>query len=81
MYSTADFVVMDEQLFVLSYLWNRLDRFDLQGNYIETIAQFSFDPGKPIKYSSYLAVDKESSTFYITVKENSMIYEVYKREK
>lgn len=79
MYSTADFTVLDDQLFVLSSLWNRLDRFDLQGNYIETIAQFSFDPDKPVKYDSYLAFDEDTSTFYITVKENSMIYEVYKR--
>lgn len=81
MYSTADFAVLDDQLFVLSSLWNRLDRFDLQGNYIETIAQFSFDSDKPVKYDSYLAVDEMNSKFYITVKENSIIYEVYKCEE
>lgn len=81
MYSTADFAVLNDQLFVLSSLWNRLDRFDLQGNYIETIAQFSFDLDKPVKYDSYMAIDQKNSKFYITVKENSMIYEVCKREE
>lgn len=76
MYSIADFVVENGQLYVLSYLWNRLDHFDLQGNYIETLAQFSFEPGKSIDYRSYLAFDEESSTFYITVDDNSVIYEV-----
>ena len=79
MYSIADFVIDDGQLYVLSYLWNRLDHFDLQGNYIETLAQFSFDSGKSIDYKSYLAFDKESSTFYITADDNSVIYEVQKK--
>lgn len=76
MYSVSDFVVAGDQLYLLSSLWNRLDRFDLQGNYQETIAQFSFEPGKPVGYSSHLAWDDTTSTFYITAENSGVIYEV-----
>lgn len=78
MYSIADFVVADDQLYVLSSLWNRLDHFDLQGNYIETIAQFSFDPDKPVDAKSSLTYDEASSTFYVAARDNDLIYEVKK---
>ena len=76
MYSVSDFVVAGDQLYLLSSLWNRLDRFDLQGNYQETIAQFSFEPGKPVGYSSHLAWDEDASTFYVTAENSGVIYEV-----
>lgn len=79
MYSVSDFVVADDQLYLLSSLWNRLDRFDLQGNYIETIAQFPFEQGKTVGFQSHLAWDASNDTFYITAENSALIYEVQKQ--
>ena len=79
MYSVSDFVVADDQLYLLSSLWNRLDHFDLQGNYIETIAQFPFEQGKTVGFNSHLAWDAPNNTFYITAENSALIYEVQKQ--
>ena len=61
-YEPGDFVVHDEYIYILNNSNHSLDKFNLQGEYVESI--YKFDDESLLKYITY---DDEGKIFYITM--------------
>ena len=69
-YEPGDFVVQGEYIYILNNLNHSLDKFNIQGEYIESI--YKFDDESWLKYITY---DDENNTFYITMSNGIILLE------
>lgn len=75
LYYASDVVIYDGFMYAYSKAYATLDKFTLDGEYIETI--FSQEANQRIELN-YLAVDSKGN-FYMSGEENKMIYQIRKK--
>lgn len=68
-YNPSDFATDGTDIFIYSERFFTLDRFDKEGNYLETLYQFDHNVG--IKY---LAYDKVTNSIYASVPTEGKVY-------
>jgi len=75
-YSASDVVIYNNFIYAYSSGYATLDKFSMEGNYIETI--FSQEASSENRGMSYMTVDNQGN-FYINDSVNSKIYKIEKK--
>lgn len=73
-YTIADFEIIENEIYALSTFWHRIDKFTLDGEYIETIAELD-----ELNYDAFMTVD-ENNIFYVTDSKKLKVYKITKKD-
>jgi len=76
-FSPADLIATNDYLYIVNTMFMSLDRFSLEGEYIDTLYKFTQKLEDVFYHPNYLSIDKNGD-FYLTDYENLKILKVSK---